>query len=145
MKKELFIEHVKERGVKIIISNDVKFDQYMLNIFKRLKGFTKFIDFDCNINADGGCKEIAHSTRCCCSNCYANGGFFRIMIDRDVSNYARKFTKKGFWRKGKGCTLKHNMRSTTCLTTHCNHHPKESFELGMMYYRDKLHDIREKI
>lgn len=145
MKKELFINHVIKRGARIIPIKDPNFSETMLNAFRKLKGFTKYIDFNCQINEDGGCKELTLSTRCCCSNCHDNAGFFRIMIDKDISAYAKKFTKLGFYRESKGCILPREMRSTTCLTTHCNHHPKDPFSFGMSHYRDKLENFRNKI
>jgi hypothetical protein len=146
MKKELFTTHVKSNGVKILSKNDINFNIHILSSFHNLKGFIKNIDFDCQINPKGGCRVTPNSIRCCCSNCYHNAGFFRVMIDTDIIKYSKQFSiRTGFWRKGKGCILPHKMRSVTCLTHHCNHDHIEYFGYGIMTIRHKLHDLRRRI
>lgn len=147
MKKELFKTHVKKQGVTIIPSNNSIFDRCILNDFRALKNFIKYIDFDCQFNSKGGCKETPTSLRCCCYSCYENAGFFRVMIDTDITKYSRHFSvKTGFWRKGRGCVLLHKMRSTTCLTHHCNRRKQYyGFGYGIMNIRFRLQEIRDKI
>ncbi len=120
MKKELFIKHITNCGVGIIPRDDPNFNPCILEEFRRLKGFIQNINFNCQINKNGGCKEHPSTIRCCCDSCYNNSGFFRTMIDKDMGRYTRSFLKTGFWRKGKGCVLPHELRSVVCLTHHCN-------------------------
>jgi len=143
MKKDLFIEHLKKHGVIIISSSDPEFDERMLNDFRRLKDFIKYIDFSCQITPKGGCKEESG----CCFDCFEKAGHFRCIIDTDISMYARVFNvKTGFWGR-KGCVLSYKMRSSTCLTHHCNGAEKgmENFGFGIIILRNKLHDLRNKI
>lgn len=146
MKKELFINHIRHRGVTIIPRNDPNFSVCLLDDFRRIKGFFQYIDFNCQINATGGCKETPKALKCCCYDCYGSGGYFRRMLDTDITKYARHFSvKTGFWRKGKGCILTHKMRSVTCLGYHCNRGEKggEDFIEGIMYLKYRLHELKD--
>jgi len=152
MKKELFITHIKKNGVIIIHRDDPNLNMRILNEFRQLKGFIQYIDFDCQINPKGGCKETPVSLQCCCHACYDSAGYFRRMIDTDITKYARHFNgKTGFWRKGKGCILHHRMRSVTCLTHHCNNsydrhnYKKEDFRIGISTIKYELQALRKKI
>jgi len=151
MEKELFIKHIKKSGVIILHKNDPNFDIHILGDSRRIKGFFKYIDFDCQINPAGGCKETPSAVKCCCYDCYGSSGYFRRMVDTDLTKYARHFSvKTGFWRKGKGCILHHTMRSTVCLTHHCNHdniysNKKDNFHDGIMTLKHRLHDLRSRM
>ena len=146
MKLEAFKRKLKERGAAIKDTNDPNYDEGMLNDSRALKGLIQFIDFDCQLNDTGGCKDTPGATRCCCNNCVWNGGFFRMVLDKDLKYYARRFSvNTGFWRKGKGCNLPHRMRSITCLTHHCNHERKDDFSKGMVQIKYQLQQMRERI
>ena len=147
MKKELFATHVTNKGIKILSKNDPNFNIHTLNDFRNLKGFIQYLDFDCQINPKGGCKETPESLRCCCNNCYHDAAFFHIMMDTDINKYSKQFSiRTGFWRKGKGCVLPHRMRSITCLTHHCNYRDNnKNFSYGIRTIKQKLHDLRRKI
>ena len=144
MKKQLFINHVKSNGVIILSVNDQpQINENVLQEFRMIKGFFKHIDFDCQINSTGGCKETPDALSCCCDDCYRCSGHFRRLVDIDITMYARRFSiKTGFWRKGKGCVLPHEMRSVTCVTHHCNNSRKSTFTPGMIVLKHKLQDLR---
>jgi len=157
MKKELFIHKLKHRGIRIIDTSDQFYDGSILDDFRSLKSFFQYIDFGCRINKKGGCKDTPESKMCCCYGCLDSAGYFRIILDKNITYYSRKFSvNSGFWRKGKGCILPHKMRSTTCLTHHCNHpsytHPYfhkddkyKHFERGMDVIKQKLDNMRRSI
>ena len=147
MQKDLFIKHLKDRGTNIIPHDEPIFNELMLMEFKSTKDFMKHIDFNCQINKTGGCKEFPQSVKCCCHSCYANAGFFRIMVDLDLTKYSRVFSvKTGFWREGKGCILPHKLRSTTCLTAHCNYGKYDrGLNIGIAVLKEKIISFREKI
>jgi len=153
MKKELFMRKIRERGMRIILSNDPLFDSYTVQSFRELKGFIKYINFDCQIKKSGGCKDWPDSSNCCCNDCLSSVGYFQQMIDSDFVYYARRFNAKtGFWRKEKGCALPHKMRSVTCLTHHCNyknhkHCTKdlEGFSTGMVMIKERLNKLRKDL
>ena len=146
MKKELFIKRLRREGIAIIDTSNSAFDKCILDDFRKLKGFIQFVDFDCQISKKGGCKEHPETLKCCCFSCSDNAGFFRVVLDTDITSYARKFSRTtGFWKEGKGCILPHNMRSTTCLTHHCNYERKDDFGFGITQIRTKLHYLRDKM
>ena len=148
MKKELFINHVKRRGTKTILNRNLSFDNHTVNAFRELKHFIKYIDFGCKIKDTGGCRVTPSSLKCCCHDCTWSVGYFQLMLEKDLTYYARHFTDKtGFWRKGKGCVLPHNMRSTMCLTHHCNYQRKgyEGFGRGMSMIKNELRRLRGDI
>jgi len=147
MKKELFINHIKHQGVSISVTSDPDFGVRQLSEFRSIKGFIQFIDFDCQINpSTGGCKETPHSVKCCCHDCYSRAGYLRRINDTDLTKYARHFSvRTGYWRKGKGCILAHRMRSTTCLTHHCNNDGDYSFSVGIGTLKNRLRELRDKI
>jgi hypothetical protein len=151
MKKELFIKKVKSKGIIVILYNDDPIvNLHMLDEFKKLKGFFRHINFDCQIKKSGGCKENSEFLKCCCSDCLWSIGYFRRMLDKDLTYYSKHFSfKTGFWRKGKGCILPHKMRSVTCLTYHCNHSYQDkshvSFDCGIYIIKDELVRLRKLI
>ena len=149
MKKELFINHIKNQGVTLSITSDPDFNECLLREFRNIKGFIQYVNFDCQIDpTTGGCKETPHAVKCCCSGCYDSAGYFRRINDIDLTKYARHFSvKTGYWRKGKGCILHHRMRSTTCLTHHCNNNDDRdyTFSVGISILKDRLHDLRRRI
>jgi hypothetical protein len=123
---------------------------FLLEKYQSLKGLFQNIDFECNIQPNGSCKN--HSTnRCCCYDCKNNIGYIHIMFENQIPYYAKKFNgKTGFWRKGKGCILPHHLRSITCLTHHCNYKwdgykSNKHFPKGMTIIRETLKDIRKEI
>ncbi len=149
MKLKLFTQAVKNQGISIIDTTDPIFDRIALDNFRKIKEFFNYINFDCHIKKDGtGCKryEKMVPTMCCCGCCHSSIGHFRIMIDENLKYYARLYNREtGFWREKKGCILLRRMRSTTCLTYHCNHHQKPNFSHGLHILKDKLHDLRKRI
>ena len=149
MQIKIFTEHVKKEGITIIPRKSSKFNPNALSQFRKLKEFFNYIDFGCSIKRKGdgvGCKEMDYSRMCCCGSCRSSSGHFRSMIDEDLKYYARRFSvETGFWRQDKGCNLIHGMRSTLCLTHHCNHDSKSNFDFGMMKLRHQLYDIRKQI
>jgi len=148
MKKELFIEKLKYRGVRIVDTANPNYDGAMLQDFRSLKGLIKYLDFGCKINKVGRCKHSPFSRFCCCHDCLWSAGYFKIMLDGDIGGYAKKFSvRTGFWREGKGCNLPHRMRSITCLTHHCNHDDdkRKDFRVGMGIIKKTLNDIRRKL
>jgi hypothetical protein len=164
MKKEYFINLINERGVTIIPVNDPTFEsssKCKLQDFRDLKSLVQFIDFDCKINGEGGCKFYPSSKRglCCCHDCRGSVGYFHLMLDKDFGYYSKKFSAKtGFWRKNKGCVLPHKMRSVTCLTYHCNYDYLKSnyrpdilleshkeFSNAMYQVKIRLYELRKQI
>ena len=154
MKKDLFIEHVRRKGTLILGGEPkIKFDTNVKD-FHSLKSLFEYVDFDCQHNEDGGCKELSESRMCCCHDCFDRGGFFRVLIGDDITYYSRKFNvreKTGFWRKGKGCILPHKMRSVICLTHFCrdNIHSKKDkrpdFGHGIRILKELLIELRRRI
>jgi hypothetical protein len=146
MKRDLFIHLLRSEYITIIDTNSSNYDECILKDFRKLKSFIPFINFDCQITANGGCKETPESLKCCCFACNTNAGFFKVVLNTDLTWYARKFSvRTGFWRAGKGCILPHDRRSTTCLTHHCNYERKDDFSFGMMQLRNRLYHFREKM
>ena len=148
MKKELFIEHVKKRGIMILGGKPkIHFDTSVKD-FRSLKSLFKYIDFDCQHNENGGCREFSNSKMCCCNNCFNKGGYFRVLIGDDLAYYSRKFNvkeKTGFWRKGKGCILPHKMRSAICLTYYCHDESRLDFDNGIELLQEHLIELRRRI
>lgn len=158
MKQEIFLNDyimpdrkAKQTCVEILrVVNDFKHRSqisFLLEKYQSLKGFLKNVDFECNIQANGSCKNY-NGGRCCCFNCKDNLGFIHIMFEHQIPYYARHFNyKSGFWREGKGCILPHHMRSVTCLTQHCNYTDEgyKYFGRGMSIIRQTLKDIRKEI
>jgi hypothetical protein len=124
---------------------------YLLEKYQTIKGLFMNIDFECNIKPNGSCKN--HSTnKCCCYDCKNNIGYIHIMLKNQIPLYAKHFNgRTGFWRKNKGCILPHHMRSTTCLTHHCNHYyddnssKNQHFSKGVMFIRQLLNDTRKEL
>jgi hypothetical protein len=149
MEKELFIETIKREGTRIILSNDPDdFDRNAVQFFRELKEFTQYVNFNCQIKETGICRKMTTSSLCCCNECLSKVGYFRQMIDKNLTYYARHFSiKTGFWRKGKGCILSRKMRSVTCLTHHCNYEPKNypGFESGMIVIANELRRLGKQI
>ncbi len=149
MKKELFIEHVKRKGIMILGDKPkIHFDTNVKD-FRAVKSLFEYIDFDCQHNKDGGCRKYGNEKMCCCYNCFESGGYFRVLIGNDITYYSRKFNakeKNGFWRKEKGCILPHKMRSAMCLTHCCideSHSPE--FGHGMELLQTYLTKLRRRI
>lgn len=150
MKVELFIDHFTKE--KKILNTSVKnFNWVALERFLSLKGFFKYIEFQCGFDEKNKCKN-GIGKRCCCSGCHDAIGYLTTITDKNVKFYARHFLKEtGFWREGKGCFLPHKLRSITCLTHHCNgdydplnrgQHP--GFSMGMLELKDHLKELRSK-
>jgi hypothetical protein len=152
MKVELFVEYItKTKGLKIINTKTSNFPTRLLNSFRSLKSFIQYINFDCQINESGGCKETPNAKKCCCHDCFYSAGYLNTITDKDLKFYARHFIKHhGFWRKGKGCVLPHEYRSITCLTHHCNgsYSKKDKykgFSSGIVELREQLYNMRERL
>jgi len=147
MKKEIFTNKLKSNGTMIIDTpTESTWDGCFLSDFRSLKGLIQYIDFNCQINETGGCKNNPDILRYCCNDCLSNAGYFKIMLNRDIGFYSKIFSAKtGFWRKGKGCVIPHRMRSTTCLTHHCNHSTHKDFSDGMLLIREQLNSLRKRI
>ena len=97
--------------------------------YKKLANLTSKINYGCNF-VDGKCKED-RTEMCCCSSCYSSSGHFQERfltgdaneeaIEKELLYYVKKHKEYvGFWRKGKGCVLPRERRSSTCLTYNCN-------------------------
>ena len=150
MKKELFIEHAKKKGTRIIDAEDeIKISNIIVKEFHVIKSLFEYIDFDCQHNENGGWREYSNSKMCCCYDCFDSVGFFYILISNDLTYYSKKFNvrnKTGFWREGKGCILSHKMRSTICLTHYCRHHKnRPDFGYGITFLQDHLTELRGRI
>ena len=102
------------------------------NLIRReLAKLTSHINFNCNFK-DGRCHNHNSDEKCCCRGCASNSGYllredniYCIIGSRNLKHvlhyYASHFNPKtGFWRKDKGCNLPRSLRSTICLTHHCN-------------------------
>jgi hypothetical protein len=147
MDRQNFINLLGHRGVNIIPHDGPIFDRCMYMNFQETKTFFKYVDFNCQIHKDGSCKEFQLKNNCCCHNCYQNAGFLKRMVDLDITKYSRVFSvKTGFWREDKGCMLPHKLRSTTCLTTHCNYEKGDrGFSIAMLTLKNKIKEYGSKI
>ncbi len=147
MDRQKFINRLGHCGVTIIPHDEPIFDRCMYLDFQEVKTFFESVDFNCQIDDNGSCKDKQGSNSCCCHNCYQNAGFFRRVVDLDITKYAKVFSvKTGFWREGKGCILPHKFRSTTCLTTHCNYEKHErGFSIAMVMLRNKIREYGSRI
>lgn len=105
-------EHMKDHSLYRRI-------KYRFEELESLKMLTESIDFGCNFNKKGGCRNTDNE-RCCCTSCKSSHGHFRIIRQSDVPRLARHFDERtGFWRKDKGCILPRKLRSITCITYNC--------------------------
>ncbi len=149
MKKELFIEHAKKKGARIIDDEDeIKINNNIVTEFHAIKSLFEYIDFDCQHNKNGGCRKHSNSKMCCCYDCFNRVGFFYILTSNDMTYYSKKFNvrnKTGFWREGKGCILSHKMRSTICLTYYCSHKNRPDFGYGITFLKNHLKELRRRI
>ena len=121
MKTEEFRKRIEKRH-NIFIIPYVKGWEYdeRMEIIKSLKMISEDIEFPCEFN-ERGCQ--VHDTEvCCCQGCHETIGWFDYIPEKDFPLYAKKFSdknKNGFWRKGKGCVLPRELRSTTCVSFLC--------------------------
>lgn len=119
----------------IRIKKSRKYDlQNLIYYFINLKKSTENINYKCNFDSDGICKDNI-SIMCCCAECFQSCGYLfngpNIIFKSNLKKYIRYFSSKiinnksynkkaiGFWREGKGCILPREMRSHTCLSYHC--------------------------
>jgi hypothetical protein len=136
-----------QQSTVTLLHNDITREYF--EIIRGLKGFIKYVRFDCQFNRKtGGCKENPLSRKCCCYSCMDNVGYLQLMAQENIPFYARHFSPKtGFWRESKGCILPHHMRSITCLTHNCNYrdqgHPH--FRDGMFQIKRLMRNSRELI
>lgn len=111
----------------------------------KLKMLTDSIDFKCNFNENGQCREnrvdwASGHPACCCKDCARSTGYLDIMFENEIDEYAKSFNAKtGFWRKGKGCILPRKKRSPTCVTFTC-----EDIE-GMCELRNVMDECEGKL
>lgn len=113
--------------------------------YTELAKLTAKIKFKCNFEK-GRCRA-ERTEMCCCSSCMRSYGHFserffagythKNDIEEELLYYARKFsTKTGFWRKGEGCILPREKRSSTCLGYNCNKNITNEEKLLISIIRD---------
>ena len=121
-------------------------------IYKELAKLTAKVDFGCGFE-NGECKAKrslgwSSTEMCCCKDCASNIGYLNIIFfseysdNYDIQQELLYYTKKyqfntGFWRKGKGCILPREKRSTTCLTYKCSHTITNEEELLFTLIREE--------
>ena len=119
MQQKDFIKKLHKYGNKTFNGQEKKFKQ-----LKSLKTTTGLINFNCGFDVNGFCiphKNSFYSNgMCCCKGCYYNIGYLWCIHKLDISTYVRYFRVKiGFWRRGKGCILPRELRSSTCVSYMC--------------------------
>lgn len=80
------------------------------------------VDFGCEFD-EKGCRGHRHEEqgKCCCSGCATSGGYLRVVLAENIEKYQKAWDRNlGFWRKGKGCILPRNMRSSICSFFFCS-------------------------
>lgn len=126
---------LKDRHSKIIPNfkdNTLEYN-YHIKLLKALKRVSGYIPFPCEFDKDGQCngKGVSKDHMCCCGGCKDSVGYLNIVPESDIPFYAKWYTgKTGFWRKGKGCILPREYRSSTCLTFYCDDYHREGNETG---------------
>lgn len=88
---------------------------------KNLKSLTSLINYDCQFDEKGLCKQNkgTKNIMCCCGGCRSSIGFLRELFYKDIPLYAELFDEDtGFWRKD-GCALPRDLRSPLCLRYNC--------------------------
>jgi len=110
-----------------------------------LAKLTSKINYRCYFE-NGKCKE-KREEMCCCSNCKNCLGHLHIKffdcyykekdIEEELLFYVKKYSKAtGFWRKGKGCILPREKRSSTCLGYNCNNKFSKEEQLLILCIRN---------
>jgi hypothetical protein len=110
--------------------------------YERFAKLTEHIDYHCDFKKDGTCKRYKKPSRdnaCCCDGCFSLIGYHRELPNdyNRLRLYADLFKPKeydennnllasGFWKRGKGCVLPREMRSSTCLTYSCRGETKRT-------------------
>lgn len=123
-KNMLWFEKVtgNDCGSPFFIPNSIRNLNYDLENYERVKETINSIKFSC-FEKGGKCHTISPEARCCCANCFYEGGHFEscdFIFEKDIPKLNDLFQPRGgFWVKGKGCTLPRNLRSLTCITYHC--------------------------
>lgn len=125
MTPKKFQEYCSEYGVKIITKKDDKISSAMNELMHCKLGLHS-VDFGCNFDDKGRCVSIqqannpySNNNRCCCCSCASSLGYLQIIRERDIPEYAKSFKPEyGFWTK-KGCALRHDLRSVTCVSFAC--------------------------
>ncbi|KKL87302.1 hypothetical protein LCGC14_1936020 [marine sediment metagenome] len=126
MKIDRFIRLCIYRGITI---SDTNGHSWRTHDWQRFAKLTILIDYGCNFKK-GKCKNngnngVRQSGMGCCSGCDRHVGYLRsIPVDWEhLIKMARLFNKRtGFWRKGRGCALPHELRSSICLGYICNNY-----------------------
>jgi len=124
MKTNEFVKLCLKRGINI---TDVKKNGWNIFGWQRLAKLTANIDFGCNFKK-GKCRRngqgyIHKDGAGCCGSCAQTMGYLDDIpcCWQTLIKMARLFNRQqGFWRKGKGCTLPHEVRSSTCLGYICH-------------------------
>lgn len=148
MKKADFIKLLKKNNYGPIIVQIPNALSSLHSKIMDIKRIAKYIDFNCQINKDGGCKLHPTSPKCCCSDCRGRIGYLDNVPVEDIGTYARHFNvKTGFWRKTKGCALPHQLRSRTCLSHHCTYEQPHDieFERAIDTYKNLIFNAEARI
>ena len=105
---------------------------------RRIAGLTRYIDYHCNFNVFGYCKNREYmndpipsklkntrkdTSRNCCSGCYYTIGYLNTLPpEPEVRKMmAHLYSEEvGFWRHGAGCTLPRQYRAGICLWCNCS-------------------------
>lgn len=101
----------------------------MLKDYRALLSITEYIDFECNFDKNGVCREknprYERAAACCCNGCVHSNGYNPthaplLLTPGELPTFKKKWDKhNGFWREGKGCILPRQQRSTTCVFYCC--------------------------
>lgn len=138
-KESIFMREMKRKGSSLLAPvglykypNGEMID-LLRALVKNLIQASNVFDFKCDFDKEGGCadtrkrnrpKDDFHAKMCCCSSCYASLGYLQAALpirQQDLSIYEKLFKRKiGFWRRGKGCSLPRELRSTVCVFYSCN-------------------------
>jgi len=130
MKTFKFIERLL--GHNIIISNHSERGWDWFSYYEYAK-LTSLIDFECNFDGNGVCKQrrphvrknsknVSVDNSCCCGDCSFSIGFLKAVPNcmAIIKEIAGLFSgRTGFWRKDIGCILPRQYRSVVCLTHEC--------------------------
>ncbi|KKM94828.1 hypothetical protein LCGC14_1194540 [marine sediment metagenome] len=124
MKIDEFIRLCMYRGITI---SDTNGHSWPIHDWQRFAKLTSFIDYGCNFKRgkcrNNGDDRLRSNGMGCCGGCDRHVGYLRsIPVDwKHLIKMARLFNKKtGFWRKGKGCALPSELRSSICLDYTCS-------------------------
>jgi hypothetical protein len=149
-KESIFIRRMNSTGSLLAPDDFSKYSNgEMINLLrvlvKHLIQASNEFDFKCDFDKKGECtgtrkgdrpKDDFHAKMCCCSNCYAALGYLQGALPitkQDLPTYEKLFKRKiGFWRRGKGCSLPRELRSTVCVFYSCKEEVERRIPLDSM-------------